>query len=711
MTDDKIKKLEYQNKFLREHIREVQSRFEEKIAELSMASEIGMALFHISSFSEVCQIILDVIIKNTISQNCSIMLMDYEKDSLFLVAATDPAKNNFILDGKNVLSKEGVHYYFKTGQGIAGHAILKKRPILIQSTKRSSSFTTSPKSLIKIGSLLSIPLIIEGKPFGVLNLSHENLNAFKPNDINFLKIIANFISLSLYSALNYERLQYSEEKYRALSESSNDGISIIENGVSVYANKKYQDMTGYNLHELKNIPFQNLLDKSYKPKSIDYVNSLLGFKAPPTQFETKIISKDNKKMYVEINSSIIFYNYRKAVILSVRDITDRKTMEKKLQQAEKMEAIGELAGGVAHDLNNILSGIVGYPELLLMDMPKDSPMRKSIILMQKSGEKASSIVQDLLILARNDISTSKEISLNKIILDYMGSNEYQKLKLYYPNIHIDKDLQSHLWEIMGSDVTLLKTLVNLISNAADSISDKGMIIISTKNIHLENSIKAYEYIEKGDYVVLTVSDSGEGFSQTHLEKIFEPFYIKKALGKTKSGLGMAVVWGTVKDHNGYIDIKSTQGKGTSLMLYFPAHKKNQPINSYTFSFDNFKGKGESVLIVDDVDDQREIASEILKKLGYSVISESSGERAVDYLKNNSVDLIVLDMIMDPGIDGLETYKRILKFKPHQKAIIASGFSETEKVVEAQRLGVGSFIKKPYSVESLGKAIRREIDIK
>jgi len=260
-----------------------------------MASEIGMALFHISSFSEVCQIILDVIIKNTISQNCSIMLMDYEKDSLFLVAATDPAKNNFILDGKNVLSKEGVHYYFKTGQGIAGHAILKKRPILIQSTKRSSSFTTSPKSLIKIGSLLSIPLIIEGKPFGVLNLSHENLNAFKPNDINFLKIIANFISLSLYSALNYERLQYSEEKYRALSESSNDGISIIENGVSVYANKKYQDMTGYNLHELENIPFQNLLDKSYKPKSIDYVNSLLGFKAPPTQFETKIISKDNKK--------------------------------------------------------------------------------------------------------------------------------------------------------------------------------------------------------------------------------------------------------------------------------------------------------------------------------------------------------------------------------------------------------------------------------
>ena len=711
MTEDKIKKLEYQNKFLREHIREVQNRFEDKIAELSMVSEIGTALFHINNFAEVCQVILDVTIKNTIAQNCSIMLMDYEKNSLFLVAATDPAKNNFILNGKNVLSKEGVRYYFKTGQGVAGHAILKKKPVLIQNTKKPSSYTASPKSPIKIGSLLSIPLIIEGKPFGVLNLSHANLNVFSSNDINFLKIIANFVSLSLYSALNYEKLQYSEEKYRALSESSNDGISIIQDGVSVYANKKYQNMTGYKLEELKEIPFQKLLDILDTPNDIDHVNSLLDFKSPHTQFETKLINRDNKKIDVEINSSVIFYNYRKAIIISVRDINDRKTMEKKLQQAEKMEAIGELAGGVAHDLNNILSGLVSYPELLLMDIPKNSPMRKSILLIQKSGEKASSIVHDLLLLARRGFSSAKELNLNQIILDYMKSNEYQKLKLYYPEIHIDKELGSNLWEIMGSDVTLLKTLVNLVSNAAESMSDKGIIFISTENKHIDKRTKAYEYIKKGDYVVLTVSDTGAGFSQRHIEKIFEPFYIKKALGKAGSGLGMAVVWGTVKDHNGYIDIKSTQGKGTSFMLYFPAHKKRQLSNAHSPSYDNYSGKGESILIVDDVDEQREIASKILNKLGYSVASESSGERAVNYLKSNSVDLILLDMIMDPGIDGLETYKRIIKFNPHQKAIIASGFSETDKVKEAQKLGVGYCIKKPYSIESLGMAIRAELDKK
>ena len=711
MTEDKIKKLEYQNKFLREHIREVQSRFEDKISELSMVSEIGVALFHINSFAEVCQVILDVTIKNTIAQNCSIMLMDYEKDSLFLVAATDPARNNFILNGKNVLSKDGVRYYFKTGQGVAGHAILKKKPVLIQNTKKPSFFTSYPKSPVKIGSLLSIPLIIEGKPFGVLNLSHANLNVFSSNDVNFLKIIANFVSLSLYSALNYEKLQYSEQKYRALSESSNDGISIIQDEVSVYANKKYQNMTGYKLGELKKIPFQKLLDTSDTLNGIDHVNALLDFTSPNTQFETKLISRENKKIDVEINSSVIFYNYRKAIIISVRDITDRKTMEKKLQQAEKMEAIGGLAGGVAHDLNNILSGLVSYPELLLMDIPKNSPMRKSILLIQKSGEKASSIVHDLLILARRGFSSAKEINLNQIILDYMKSKEYQKLKLYYPEIHIDKELEPNVWEIIGSDITLLKTLINLVSNAAESMSDKGVIFISTKNKHIDKRTKAYEYIEKGDYVVLTVSDTGAGFSQRHIEKIFEPFYIKKALGKAGSGLGMAVVWGTVKDHNGYIDIKSTQGRGTSIMLYFPAHIKRQLSKSYSLSFNNYTGKGESILIVDDVDEQREIASGILNKLGYSAVSKSSGERAVDYLKNNSVDLILLDMIMDPGIDGLETYKRILKFNPHQKAIMASGFSETDKVKEAQKLGVKSYIKKPYSIESLGMAIRAALDKK
>jgi CheY-like chemotaxis protein len=194
-----------------------------------------------------------------------------------------------------------------------------------------------------------------------------------------------------------------------------------------------------------------------------------------------------------------------------------------------------------------------------------------------------------------------------------------------------------------------------------------------------------------------------------MERIFEPFYTKKMMGRSGTGLGMAVVWGTVKDHKGYIDVKSSEGKGTTLTLYFPITRKGLATDKSLVSIEDYMGKGESILVVDDVEEQREIASRILKKLGYSVTSISSGEEAFDYLKDNSADLLALDMVMEPGIDGLDTYKRILEFRPNQKAIIVSGFSETDRVKEAQRLGAGAYVKKPFSLEKIGIAVRGELD--
>jgi CheY-like chemotaxis protein len=196
-----------------------------------------------------------------------------------------------------------------------------------------------------------------------------------------------------------------------------------------------------------------------------------------------------------------------------------------------------------------------------------------------------------------------------------------------------------------------------------------------------------------------------------MERIFEPFYTKKVMGRSGTGLGMAVVWGTVKDHNGYIDIQSAEGEGTTFTLYFPATRKESRGGKSLLTLEDYKGRGESILVVDDMAEQREIASEMLKKLGYSVTSVSSGEEAIDYMKDNSADLLVLDMIMDPGIDGLETYKRILKLRPGQKAIIVSGFTETDRAREAQKLGAGAYVKKPYLIEKIGITVRDELDRK
>ena len=194
-----------------------------------------------------------------------------------------------------------------------------------------------------------------------------------------------------------------------------------------------------------------------------------------------------------------------------------------------------------------------------------------------------------------------------------------------------------------------------------------------------------------------------------MKHIFEPFYTKKVMGRSGTGLGMAVVWGTVKDHGGYIDVQSLEGMGTVFSLYFPACKEESSGERLTIAVEDCRGEGESVLVVDDVEDQRTIATVILEKLGYRVAAVPSGEAAVAYLKERSVDLIVLDMIMGKGMDGLETFREIIRMKPGQKAVIASGFSETARVKETQRLGAGEYVKKPYSMEKIGFAVRRELD--
>jgi two-component system cell cycle sensor histidine kinase/response regulator CckA len=343
-----------------------------------------------------------------------------------------------------------------------------------------------------------------------------------------------------------------------------------------------------------------------------------------------------------------------------------------------------------------------------MDLPVDSSLREPILTIQQSGKKAVAIVQDLLTLARRGIVATEVTNLNQIINTYLISPEHKKLKEFHPTIKIKTDLDISLLNIIGSPVHLSKTLMNLLTNAAEAMPQGGTINIATYTKYIDTPITGYDDIKEGDYVVLTVSDTGIGISSEERDKIFEPFYTKKVMGRSGTGLGMAVVWGTVKDHKGYIDIQSTPGKGTTFTLYFPVIRKEIGGQEKALPMEEYLGKGESILIVDDAKEQRDIASRILTKLGYAVASVASGEEAVDYMKDNAADLLILDMIMEPGMDGLEAYKKIIKSHPNQKAIIASGFSETKRVKEAQRLGAGRYIKKPYTLEKIGIAVKEEL---
>jgi len=393
----------------------------------------------------------------------------------------------------------------------------------------------------------------------------------------------------------------------------------------------------------------------------------------------------------------------------VVDITERKRMEERLQRFEKMEMLGSLAGGVAHDLNNVLGVLVGYSELLAEKLPATSALRRYADNILQAGLRGAAIVQDLLTLSRRGVTVMETVDMNKVLQDCFRTPEYENMKSRYPLLVISNDLDQGLLSIKGSPVHLGKTVINLILNAAESISGPGEVTVRTRNTYLDRPIRGYDTISEGEYALLTVEDTGKGIPPEDVKKIFEPFYTKKVMGRSGTGLGLAVVWGTVKDHGGYIEVESEQGRGTTFTLYFPvsggeAARLERPVSQISYI-----GRGEQLLIVDDVKEQRELAARMLERLGYRVEAVASGEEALSYLKDSTVDLVVLDMIMDPGMDGLDTYRGMMEIRPGQRAIIASGFSETERVRQAQALGAGAFVRKPYIMEKIGLAVRTELD--
>ncbi len=512
-----------------------------------------------------------------------------------------------------------------------------------------------------------------------------------------------------------QRLLKSEKGFRDLFDSITDLIYTQDlDGCFTSINHAMCKVFGYERDELIGRPASDFMKPEMRPffesgylEQIKTKGSLEGI--------TSYFAKNGDKIYIDYRSSLVEPDHGAPYISGTgRDVTEQvlsrreiKRLQNQVHQSQKMEAIGTLAGGVAHDLNNILGGLVSYPELLLLQLPEDSPLRKSILTIQKSGEKAAAVVQDLLTLARRGVVVTEVVNLNDVVAEYLKSPEHENLQSYHPGVLIETHLEKESLNILGSSTHLSKTVMNLVANAAEAMSEGGALTVSTENRYIDRPVRGYDDIKEGDYVVLTVSDTGTGIASDDMEKIFEPFYTKKKMGRSGTGLGMAVVWGTVKDHKGYIDVQSTEGEGTTFTLYFPVTRKLVEKKS-EISLKDCMGKGEEILVVDDVEEQRKIASGMLKELGYSVVSVPSGEEAVEYLTTNKVELLVLDMIMEPGMDGLDTYKKIIERHPGQKAIIASGFSETDRAKELQHLGGGAYIKKPFLLEKIGIAVKEEL---
>jgi PAS domain S-box-containing protein len=511
-----------------------------------------------------------------------------------------------------------------------------------------------------------------------------------------------------------EALHKTTERYRTLFSRAGDGIFVMTiEGKLVEINESFARMHGYSTDEMLHMTLKDLDTPETFQGASERTGRILAGEV--LTFEVEHYHKDGHVFPLEVSASLISSGGESYIQCFHRNITDRKRSEEekqilveRLQRSEKMEVLGKLAGGVAHDLNNVLGILSGYSELLLEEIPEGSPSRGHVEKILNSTKKGAAIIEDLLTLARRGVTTAEVINLSHVVPDFLQTPVFEKIKEHHPRVTFRTECDDNLLNIKGSPVHLEKSLMNLVSNAAESISGEGEVTIKTESRYLDKPLHTYDEIKEGDYALLTVSDTGMGISPEDIGKIFEPFYTKKKMGRSGTGLGLAIVWGTVKDHRGYINVQSTEGQGTTFTLYFPLTREDLTTMQQKAPKEQYMGSGESVLVVDDIADQREIASRLLIGLGYQVHLVSSGEEAVEYLKGNRADILVLDMIMKPGIDGLETYRRILGVNPNQKAILVSGFSETERVKEAQKLGAGAYVKKPYALEKIGVAIRNEI---
>ncbi len=567
---------------------------------------------------------------------------------------------------------------------------------------------------------LGVPLKTKaGETIGVMTVqTYSESVRYGEAEKSILQFVSTQVAMMIERKRAEEALRQSEERSRRIVENAPLGILMASReGYITDVNPKLLQILGSpsvaSTQKINLLSFPPLIEAGI---SADFEACMK--EARLVVGEYPYTSKWGKKVFIRAHFVPILdmAGAVGGVLGMIEDFTEhrqieevRRNLEERLRHMEKMEAIGTLAGGVAHDLNNVLGVLSGYAELLMMETKEDSPTRVHADKILKSSERGAAIIQDLLTLARRGVAISEVTNLNQIIGDYLKSPEFMTLAAQHPLIRVDTALAPDLLNVMGSPVHLSKTVMNLVLNAVEAIPAEGTITIATWNCFLDKPDPKFADMKAGDYAVMAVSDTGVGIAPREIKRIFEPFYTKKTMGRSGTGLGLAVVWGTIKDHNGSIDVQSTEGKGSAFTLFFPVTRESRRLDLPAVSSEAFMGRGESILVVDDLAEQREVAAAMLGKAGYRVQTAASGEEALEHLGRHAADLVILDMIMDPGLDGLETFRRIRDRIPQQKAIIVSGYAETARAREALKLGAGAYVQKPFVMERICQAVRRELD--
>lgn len=527
-----------------------------------------------------------------------------------------------------------------------------------------------------------------------------------------------------------ESLRASEERLRKVFQENMSlmAISDVETGLLFDVNQQFLETLGYTRDEVVGRSSKELglwVDVADR----DRVAGLVKRHGSARNEEVAIRAKDGSVIAGLFSATLVDLSDRRLLLTTMQDITKLREAERReaalrdeLARSERIESLAVLAGGVAHDLNNVLGPLVTLPDIVAEDVSgivqgcacATEDIEEALEVMKYSAKRAAVIVQDLMFLSRRGRYDRSPLDVNAVHCVATDCEHVEDLRQSHPGVAIERGLAKGRLMVLGEETHLARAACNIVRNAVEAIPGEGKVTVRTRKKVVNEPLSGYVTIPPGEYAVIEVSDTGVGIETEQLDRIFEPFFSSKKQGdRSGSGLGLSVVHGIIRDHDGFVDVISTPGKGTTMSLYLPLVSRPVPAGGKS-THGKVRGGSEHILVIDDEPTQLANARMVLKRLGYRVTEARSGREALEIVEKarktgteQPFDLVLVDMIMD-DLDGAATYAGILELCPGVKAIAHSGHAA--EVAGQAMLSLGaSWLKKPWTLDDLSRAVRERLD--
>ncbi len=703
ISQDSRKELERDKEILREkydQVYQLNQDLQRKVDQLTTLQESSAAILSTLKLEELLDLILKRLLEVAHLDRAGIFLFDENKNSLILIHAVGVEPDTFT-------DLKGYQIPLDKKDNIIARTAREKKSVLIKNVEKIFLNPQNPLLLrLKPKAFVLVPMIVRGRLVGIMLGDNQNDRDFVTEiDKNFLTSFANQIAMALENANLYRKLEDSERKYREIVENVNEGIWILDgNGTIRFANCHLGEMLGYE--DLVDHSVYSLVNEEGKKVLLRVLMENMGGRTAKEEIVLQRKSGDPASVLIS-SVPIMTDDQYSGCLAMLTDLTDKKRIESRLLQAQKLESIGTMAGGIAHDFNNILTGILGYINLLKLKTGKDSDIGRYADIIERSSLRAADLVTKLLAFSRDSRPGRSLVSaVNEIVQETL---EFMKSSLP-ENIETGFSLQEDIPLISCDPTQVQQAILNICLNALDAMPDGGRLFVATSEVeYKEVRVRCPDFIaHPGRYVCISISDTGIGIDPEVRGRIFDPFFTTKEVGKG-SGLGLAMAYGIVKSSEGCIHVESENGQGTTFELFFPVSESvTEPAKESSRS--QALSGSETILVVDDEEIVRDLTLEVLSAHGYNVLLAQDGLEAIHVYKafEHTIDLVLLDMIM-PRMGGKEAYEKLKEINPDIKVLFHSGHGSDHQVCKELRKSGLPYSRKPFKIDELVRKVRQVLN--